>query len=134
MPVLGQALARLSALLRLPTRRSRLTLEGDLADLVSALAQRTRRTPDQALADLLAHGLDGLEMEQELRRAWADLSPRQQEVLRLAAQGWSNQQIAAHLVLAPTTIKTHIQRAMLRFGVHSRAELCQALARFLAEG
>ncbi len=57
-----------------------------------------------------------------------DLSPRQRQILRLIAQGLSNEQIAERLFVAPSTIKTHINHLYAKLGVNNRAE-AQALAR-----
>jgi DNA-binding NarL/FixJ family response regulator len=50
------------------------------------------------------------------------LSHRERQVLGLALAGLSNAQIAEHLYLAPSTVKTHISSAFRRLGVHSRRE------------
>jgi LuxR family maltose regulon positive regulatory protein len=59
----------------------------------------------------------------------SDLSEREKEILSLIAEGLSNQEIAARLVISITTVKTHIGNIFNKLGVTSRT---QALAR--AEG
>jgi two-component system, NarL family, nitrate/nitrite response regulator NarL len=49
------------------------------------------------------------------------LSPREQDMLRGLARGLSGPQIAAELHLAPSTVKTHLQRLYERLGVSDRA-------------
>jgi DNA-binding NarL/FixJ family response regulator len=51
------------------------------------------------------------------------LTDREREVLRLVAAGFSNGEIAAHLVLSPATAKTHVSRAMRKLNAHDRAQL-----------
>ncbi|MEW5872920.1 MAG: LuxR C-terminal-related transcriptional regulator [Chloroflexota bacterium] len=50
------------------------------------------------------------------------LSQRELEVLRLLAAGLSNQQIAAQLVVAPSTVKTHINHLYRKLDVSSRTQ------------
>jgi DNA-binding NarL/FixJ family response regulator len=50
------------------------------------------------------------------------LSEREQEVLKLLAEGYSNPQIAEKLVIAEGTVKNHITNIYDKIGVHSRAE------------
>jgi DNA-binding NarL/FixJ family response regulator len=51
------------------------------------------------------------------------LTNREREVVALAAHGLSNDEIAAAMVLSPTTAKTHISRAMTKLGARDRAQL-----------
>ncbi|MCL1601573.1 MAG: response regulator transcription factor [Actinomycetia bacterium] len=50
------------------------------------------------------------------------LSPREQEVLQLIADGSENKQIARHLGLSEATVKTYIRGVFDRLDVSSRAE------------
>jgi two-component system, NarL family, nitrate/nitrite response regulator NarL len=52
----------------------------------------------------------------------AALTPREREILRLLAQGLSQTEIAATLVLSSKTVGGHIQRVLTKLGVHSRAQ------------
>ena len=54
------------------------------------------------------------------------LTPREVEVLRLLAQGHSNQAIAQELVVAVGTVKRHVNSIMSKLYVESRL---QAVAR-----
>jgi DNA-binding NarL/FixJ family response regulator len=51
------------------------------------------------------------------------LTTRERELMTLAAQGLSNDQIAERLFLSPLTVKTHINRAMMKLAVRDRAQL-----------
>lgn len=50
------------------------------------------------------------------------LTDREREVLRLVAQGLSNQQVAAALVVSVTTVKTHINRIFAKLQLESRVQ------------
>jgi DNA-binding CsgD family transcriptional regulator len=51
------------------------------------------------------------------------LSPQEREVVRLAARGATNRQIAAQLFLSPRTVGHHLYRAFPKLGITSRTEL-----------
>jgi two-component system response regulator NreC len=57
------------------------------------------------------------------RDIFARLSPREHEVLRLIAMGYTNKQAAAQLYLSVKTIETYKARLMSKLGLHSRVEL-----------
>jgi DNA-binding NarL/FixJ family response regulator len=51
------------------------------------------------------------------------LTRREQDVAALVAQGLSNSQIAAALVISPRTVETHVQHIMDKLGCSSRAQI-----------
>ena len=53
-------------------------------------------------------------------RLYEALSAREREVLRLVADGLSNQAIATELVITPGTVKKHLEHIYTRLDVHSR--------------
>ncbi|MEU6482481.1 LuxR C-terminal-related transcriptional regulator [Streptomyces sp. NPDC046887] len=57
------------------------------------------------------------------------LSPREQEVARLVAQGRANRDIAESLVLSTRTVEHHVARIMRKLSVGSRTDIAAAHAR-----
>jgi len=53
----------------------------------------------------------------------AVLTARERESVALVAQGLSNEEIAARMVISPMTAKTHVNRAMAKLGARDRAQL-----------
>jgi DNA-binding NarL/FixJ family response regulator len=50
------------------------------------------------------------------------LTEREIEVLRLIAEGYTNQQIAEALIISPTTVKTHVQNILEKLNVSDRTQ------------
>ncbi|MEY2535273.1 MAG: two-component system, NarL family, nitrate/nitrite response regulator NarL [bacterium] len=87
----------------------------EICDAVVAAARGETRMPPEVQGQLV----------RELRRhavtAERALSAREQEVLRLIAEGLSAPEIAAKLVLSPATIRSHLQTLYDKLGVSERA-------------
>src|SRR5699024_3139901 len=56
------------------------------------------------------------------------LSPRERMVSRLVADGLSNQQVAAELVLSVKTVEHHLTSIYAKLGVRSRTQMTAVLA------
>jgi two-component system, NarL family, response regulator NreC len=98
------------------------------SDLIGAIraVHRGRTFVDPALAgslvqDLLAKQASAGPAGNGVRRSL--LSPREREVLRLLAQGYTNQQAAKWIRLSVKTVETYRARIAQKLGLHSRAEL-----------
>ena len=70
---------------------------------------------DPALADLVTGGLASMSV------AGRPLSRREDEVLRLIADGYSNQGIATALVVSIETVRTHIKSLLRKLSARDRA-------------
>src|SRR5258708_11484118 len=60
------------------------------------------------------------------------LGPREQQIVELLLQGCDNAEIANHLKMATRTVKAHVQRSFLRFGINraiKRAKLAASIYR-----
>ncbi len=53
------------------------------------------------------------------------LSPREKEIFRLLAEGYSNKEIAEKLVISPSTVHSHRGNLMDKLGLGNRRELIQ---------
>ncbi|MGW6200261.1 response regulator [Kribbella sp. NPDC055110] len=73
----------------------------------------TRRLVERFVEPVAAHGVPT-----ELQA----LTERELDVLRLIARGLSNAEIAAELVVAETTVKTHVARLLTKLGVRDRVQ------------
>lgn len=62
----------------------------------------------------------------------AVLSPRELDILRLAAEGRDNETIAAELVLSVRTVERHLQNAYAKLGLQGRTARTAAVARLLS--
>nr|WP_283818015.1 response regulator transcription factor [Bradyrhizobium jicamae] len=52
-----------------------------------------------------------------------ELTPREAEVLRFIAQGFSNKEIAARIEVSIKTVETHKSRAVEKLGLYTRADI-----------
>src|SRR5215470_12612678 len=55
--------------------------------------------------------------------SYSGLTEREREILKLIAEGYTNNQIAERLTISPKTVDTHRTHVMDKLNLHSRAEL-----------
>ena len=90
--------------------------EAPLDDLVRAIrivAEGGTYLDPTAAAALIA---------QRRRNTTRELTQREREVLRLLADGHSNEQIGSVLSISPQTVRTHVQKAMEKLGASTRVQ------------
>lgn len=96
-----------------------------LAEVLDAYSRLgVRHRADRVRDTLQSHGHHLPPPRRPGRPGYGDqLSPREQEVVRLVANGQTNQQIAATLVVSRQTVVSHVQSAMRKLRVSSRTAL-----------
>jgi DNA-binding NarL/FixJ family response regulator len=93
----------------------------DLVEAVRAAMRGERflypgaRTP--LIADFLLRARQNLPMRQE------PLTPREQEIVKLVAEGYTNKQIAETLVISEKTVERHRANILEKLGMRDRVEL-----------
>ena len=86
---------------------------------MEAFAERTRR-------ELVATGETVRKRSAETRD---ELTPQEEQIVRLARDGLSNPEIAAELFLSSRTVEWHLRKVYMKLGISSRRELWAASAR-----
>ncbi len=74
-------------------------------------------------ASALVDAYIGEEQESEDQLRYRQLTPREQEVIQLAAMGYTSREIGQKLVISPKTVETHRFRAFEKLEIETRAEL-----------
>ena len=91
----------------------------DLLEAIRAVAAGEAYLTPAAVRLLLAT------QRSENGRAEPALSPREREVLRFTARGYSNLEIAERLFVSPKTVDTYRSRIMAKLDLHRRSELVE---------
>jgi DNA-binding NarL/FixJ family response regulator len=63
-----------------------------------------------------------------------NLSPRQQDIMRLVHRGWTNKMIARELGVAEGTVKVHLSVIFRALGVHNRSTAIAVINGWLEAG
>jgi two-component system response regulator NreC len=91
----------------------------ELIDAIRAVAAGDAYLTPAAVRLLLAT------QQSENGRSEPALSPREREVLRFTARGFSNLEIAERLFVSPKTVDTYRSRIMAKLDLHRRSELVE---------
>jgi predicted ATPase/DNA-binding NarL/FixJ family response regulator len=100
-----------------------------LGEAVSAAAAAAGRTlsVDAAIAEALALKIPPVRKRNSL------LTPREHDVMALAARGLTNREIAIQLVITEGTARVHVEKILGKLGLHSRAALAAWVVAHAAE-
>jgi DNA-binding NarL/FixJ family response regulator len=93
----------------------------DQAVATQALLRLLGKSQEEPLSSLGKNPLSA-SVERTLAALPASLTPREKDVLRHLAQGYSNRQIAHRLFISLTTVKKHVERIISKLGVSTRTE------------
>jgi DNA-binding NarL/FixJ family response regulator len=141
MPVLDGIEATRRLLAELPGTRALMLTTFDLDEYVveafragaSGFLLKTAPPPQLVAAVRTVHDGDALLAPASTRRlieqgarpsapppALADLTARERDVLELLARGLTNAEIAAQLVVEPSTVKSHVAAVLAKLGLRDR--------------
>jgi len=105
-----------------------LKLDQQLRLRLGRLAREEDQPPQELGQKMLRFALQHRQAASRHLETWQALTPREKEVTALTCQGLTNKEIGRALVIAPTTVKTHLRNAKHKFGVRTKLELRNALA------
>ena len=99
-------------------------------ELDSAQAVRSE-TEGRALdwADAVGYARRARGDRKRPRHGWASLTPTEENVVALVAEGLTNPEIATRLLMGRSTVKTHLEHIFAKLGVTSRSDLASQAAR-----
>ncbi|MEU8234585.1 response regulator transcription factor [Actinoplanes sp. NPDC048967] len=96
---------------------------GDLVNAVRVVAGGEALLSPRATSGLISRLIHHLQPPVRELPELALVTDREKEILLLVAHGLSNDAIAERLHLSPLTVKTHINRTMIKLNARDRAQL-----------
>ncbi len=99
----------------------------ELIAVIKDVARQQSRAEEDVIADFTKVGLNQFLTQTQLEERWSSLSHREQQVVALICLGYRNYEIASTLVIAPETVKTHLQHIFAKFDLRGSKELRLAL-------
>jgi len=100
-----------------------------LLDATAALSNGESVIERGMLGQVLTSLVERQQERETARRVVSTLTRREREVLVLVASGQDNEQVARTLVISPETVRTHMQNALAKLGLHSRLEAASFVIR-----
>jgi DNA-binding NarL/FixJ family response regulator len=95
----------------------------ELITAIKDVARRQQRTEEDVVTEFTKVGLNQFWTQNELKERWSSLSRREQQVVALLCLGYKHNEIAKILVIAPETVKKHLQSIFNKFNLRSSKEL-----------
>ena len=123
---LGLRFDRARTLLALGRAERRLKKWGAARRSLEAAADALREIGSDGWADQARADLGRISGRKP--RAQGQLTPSEERVAALAAEGLSNKEIAASLFITVQTVEAHLSHAYAKLGVHSRGQLARRLS------
>jgi DNA-binding CsgD family transcriptional regulator len=113
---------------KIGVKQTRMYLQDEeLISTIKDVAKQQKRPEEEIMVEFAKAGLNQFLTQNEMENRWESLSHREQQVVALICLGHRNYEIARILVIAPETVKTHLQRIFDKFQLRSSKELRLAL-------
>jgi RNA polymerase sigma factor (sigma-70 family) len=109
-------------------RKRIFAMDVDAYEKLRLMAESQKRSPQEVAAQLIDQAACAQETQTWVLQCWERLSPRQQQISAHVCQGETTRQIAAQLNISQTTVKSHVEIILRKFGVNSRVALRGLLA------
>jgi DNA-binding NarL/FixJ family response regulator len=108
-------------------RKRNFAMDVETYETLRLIAERQNRSPQEVASQLFNQVSQEQTTQTWVVDCWEQLSPRQKQITAYVCRGDTTRQIAAHLSIAPTTVKSHIEIVLIKFGVNSRIALRRLL-------
>lgn len=95
----------------------------ELIALIKDVAKQQSRPEEDVIEEFTKVGLNQFIAQGEMQNRWNSLTHREQQVVALVCLGYRNYEIAQTLVIAPETVKAHLQHIFDKFHLRSSKEL-----------
>jgi DNA-binding NarL/FixJ family response regulator len=92
------------------------------------VAKNRKRSPQEIVAQLIEQAAQEQSDQSWAIQCWEQLSQRQKQIAAYVCRGDTTRQIAIQLNISQTTVKSHVEIVLRKFGVNSRETLRQLLA------
>ncbi len=98
-------------------------LDVDTLDAVRIVAAQEKREPEEIASQIINDVIRSRQEQVESWERWQHLTPREQDVVAFICLGYTTRQIAARLHISPETVKTHVEKVLIKFDMHNRSDL-----------
>jgi DNA-binding CsgD family transcriptional regulator len=104
-------------------RQPILYLEEEMVWMLASLSSSTQRDIEQTAHELLHTAVTNRLADATYLQLWQELTRREKQTAALVCLGFTNQEIAARMIISVNTVKTHIRSIFSKFGINSKHEL-----------
>jgi DNA-binding CsgD family transcriptional regulator len=104
-------------------RQPILYLEEEMVWMLASLSGSTQQDIEQIAYELLHTAVTNCLADAAYLQLWQELTRREKQTAALVCLGFTNQEIAARMIISVNTVKTHIRSIFSKFGINSKNEL-----------
>ena len=95
----------------------------ELLPVLEEMAYRDQQNVEEMARALLVTAVNKRLADATHLQLWQELTRREKQTAALVCLGFTNQEIAARMIISVNTVKTHIRSIFSKFEVNSKSEL-----------